>query len=71
MQLEKMWQITKGYLISECNFRVLNFSKNQQKNVTNFCPKNLKCGQINKVKAFSHNIIYKYINFFFVFLENL
>ena len=31
------YQITKGPLISECPFDVLNFPKKQQENLTNFC----------------------------------
>ena len=30
---------TKGQLISKCPFDVLNFPKNQQKNLTSFCPR--------------------------------
>ena len=29
----------KGQLISECPFDVLDFPKNQRKNLTNFCPR--------------------------------
>ena len=29
---------SKGQLISECLFDVLNFPKKQRKNLTNFCP---------------------------------
>ena len=29
----------KGQLISECPFNLLNFPKNQGKNLTNFCPR--------------------------------
>jgi hypothetical protein len=32
-------QRSKGQLISECPLDVLNFPKNQQKNLTNFCPR--------------------------------
>ena len=32
------WSV-KGQLISECLFDVLNFPKNQRKNLTNFCPR--------------------------------
>ena len=31
--------LPKGQLISECPFDDLNFPKNQQKNLTNFCPR--------------------------------
>ena len=31
--------ITKGQLISECPFDVLNFPKKQRKKLTNFCPR--------------------------------
>ena len=44
---------TKGQLISECPFGVLNFPKLQRKNLA----KNLKSGQINKIKALSYNTI--------------
>ena len=30
---------TKGQLVSECPFDVLNFPLNQQKDWTNFCPR--------------------------------
>ena len=43
----------KGQLISKCLFDVLNFQRNNSKNL----PKNLKRGQINKIKALSSNII--------------
>ena len=43
----------KGQLISECPFGVLNFPKLQRKNLA----KNLKSGQINKIKALSYNTI--------------
>ena len=29
----------KGQLISECPFDILNYPKNQRKNLTNFCPR--------------------------------
>ena len=31
--------LIKGQLISKCLFHVLNFPKNQRKNLTNFCPR--------------------------------
>ena len=43
----------KGQLISKCLFDVLNFQRNNSKNL----PKNLKRGQINKIKAPISNII--------------
>ena len=39
---------SKGQLISECLFDVLNFPKT-------FLPQNLKSGQINKIKALSYD----------------
>ena len=37
---EIQWMaINKGQVISEWNFDVLNFPKNQQKNLMNFCPR--------------------------------
>ena len=32
-------RFSKGQLISECPFDVLNFPKNLRKNLTNFCPR--------------------------------
>ena len=50
---------SKGQLISECLFDVLNFPKNQRKKFDKFLPQNLKSGQMNKIKALSYdNIIY-------------
>ena len=36
---EKLMRPTKGQLISECLFGVLNFPKNQRKKLMDFCPK--------------------------------
>ena len=44
----------KGQLISECLFDLLNFPKNTEK-FDKFLPKNLKSGQINKIKALFYN----------------
>ena len=37
---------SKGQLISECPFDVLNFPKNQRKKIDKFLPQNLKSGEI-------------------------
>ena len=59
MDMEKgFWKVKgdKGQLISECPFIVLNLPKN---NIFfyKFLPKNLKRGQINRIKTLSCNII--------------
>ena len=49
---------TKGQLISECPFDVLNFPKKTTKKFDKFLPKNLKSGLINTIKALSYSIIH-------------
>ena len=41
----------KGQIISDCLFDVFKFPKKPTKNLTNFCPQNLKSGQIIKDKG--------------------
>ena len=48
---------SKGQLISECPFDVLNFPKKPTKKFDKFLPQNLKGGEINKIKALSYNTI--------------
>ncbi len=49
--------ISKGQIISDCLFDVLNFPKTTTKKVDKFLPLNLKSGQINKIEALSYDTI--------------
>ena len=49
--------LTKGQLISKCPFGVIVSTKIPTKTFDSFCPRILKNGEINKIKALSYNTI--------------
>jgi hypothetical protein len=49
--------LAKGQLISKCPFGVIASTKIPTKKFDNFCPRILKSGEINKIKAVSYNTV--------------
>ena len=65
-------ELSKGQLISKCPFGVIVWTKIPTKDFDNFCPRILKSGEINKIKALSYNTtIYIWLYWLFKLLKTL